>query len=189
MKKILLSLMLLSSLMGFSQNWTKAQRQGLYDLAKNNFVLNKGLSQEQQKAISLCFMETITKEFTFEEYHNKIDIELESINNSMIDRCAKKMGLSLNKKETKVEPKNEKLTINFSNVQGNWKDNEDGSTLYLESNSKYVVTDGDNIRKGKWRIEGSYLILTWLGKFAILELTSTSMTLNKGKEVSKFTKQ
>lgn len=190
MKKILVLTMVFMSILGYSQEWTKSQRQEMYDLSKNNFVLNKGLSQEQQKAISLCFMETVTKEYTSTEYHNKIDIELENIHSSIIDRCAKKMGLSLNKKEeVKEESKNEKLDVSFSNIRGNWKDDKDGSLLYLQSNSKFVLTNGDQTRKGKWRIEGTYLILAWLGKYTILELTSTSMTLNKGSEVTNLTKQ
>lgn len=188
MKKILVLIMTLMSIFGYSQEWTKSQRQELYDLAKNNFVLNKGLSQEQQKAISLCFMETVTKEYTSTEYHNKIDIELESINNSIIDQCAKKMGLSLNKAEVKPEPKNKKLDISFANVQGNWK-GDDGSVLYLQENSKFILTTSDNTRKGKWRIEGSKLVLSWIGSLPILELTSEKMTLNYGKQIMYFTRK
>lgn len=191
MKNLLLLLMLLSSVIGISQDWTKAQRQGMYDLSKNNFVLNKGLSQDQQKAISLCFMETVTKEYTSSEYHNKIDIELEGIHSSIVNRCAQKMGVSLEKKEVqevKEEPKEKKLDISFSNIKGNWK-GEDGSILYLQDNSKFILTADGNTRKGKWRIEGSKLVLAWLGNLPILELTSEKMTLNKGKEVMIFNRK
>ena len=186
MKKFLVLAMVFMSTFVYSQDWTKSQRQELYELARNNFVLNKGLSEQQQKAIALCFMETVTKEYTSTEYHNKIDIELESIHNSIIDQCAKKMGLSLNKEKVKEEPKNKKLDISFSNVKGNWQGG-DGSVLYLQENSKYILNESDgNVRKGKWRIEGNKLVLTWIGSLAILELTSETMTLNKGKELESF---
>jgi len=182
-KTLLLTSLFLTSLV-YGQDWTKSERQNLFDKSMNNFVSNKGLTKEQEKAVSLCFMESITSEFTPQEYNSKIDIELEVIHQSFIDRCSKKIGVNLKEEEKSSDKK----SITFSNLVGHWQ-GEGGRELYLQSNNKFVYINEKGITtKGKWRIEGEKLLLGWVYSFNVLEVSEKELTLNKGRKIFKYKK-
>jgi hypothetical protein len=195
MRKILFTLFLLSiSITSYGQ-WTNTQRQQLYDLAANSLTSNKGLSPEQQKVLSKCFMKKISEELTPADFNSKIEIELEDIYDSAIDRCAKELGLTFASKKAPQEAtkKPEKLEINFANLEGHWIA-DGGTDLYLMGNSEFVLNWGTSIEKGKWSIEGSKLSMIGNDIFArqykrnVLSLTTTELSIDFGKQIIKFKK-
>ncbi len=195
MRKILFTLFVLSISFTSYGQWTNTQRQQLYDLAFSNLTLNKGLNAEQQKLLSKCFMKKISEEVTISEFNSKIEIELEDIYDSAIDRCAKELGLTFSTKKAPQETttKSEKLVINFANMEGHWIA-DGGTDLYLMGNSEFVLNWGTSIEKGKWSIEGSKLSMVGNDIFArqykrtVLSLTTTELSIDFGKQIIKFKK-
>lgn len=195
MRKILFTLFVLSISFTSYGQWTNTQRQQLYDLAFSNLTLNKGLNAEQQKLLSKCFMKKISEEVTISEFNSKIEIELEDIYDSAIDRCAKELGLTFSTKKAPQETtaKSEKLAINFANMEGHWIA-EGGTDLYLMGNSEFVLNWGTSIEKGKWSIEGSKISMVGNDMFArqykrtVLSLTTTELLIDFGKQIIKFKK-
>lgn len=104
MKLILIVLITLITSNLFSQNdWTKTDRNNLYEDLVSEISKYKMLSQEQKESIGLCCLETISSKYSKTEYSNKIDIELKRIKESSIDQCAKNIGLQLKVEETPIE--------------------------------------------------------------------------------------
>lgn len=193
-KKIFTIFVLTISFTSYGQ-WTNTQRQQLYDLAFSNLTLNKGLNAEQQKVLSKCFMKKISEELTPADFNSKIEIELEDIYDSAIDRCAKELGLTFaTKKAPQDTPtKSEKIVVNFANLEGHWIA-DGGTDLYLMGNSEFVLNWGTSIEKGKWSVEGSKITMKGNDIFAtkyvrtVLSLSATELTLDFGKQIIKFKK-
>jgi hypothetical protein len=107
MKSILTTLLLLLvclNLTAQSAEWTKADRNVLFDEYNSFLVQYKNLSQEQRESLSLCCLDETTKGYSKAQYNAKIDIELKRIKEATIIQCAKNMGIDLKKTEA-VEDK------------------------------------------------------------------------------------
>ncbi len=108
MKSILTTLLLLTvSLNTFAQTaeWTKSDRNVLFEEYNSFLVSYKNLSQDQRESLSLCCLDETTKAYTKSEYNSKIEIELKRIKEATINQCAKNMGVELKKGEIETEIK------------------------------------------------------------------------------------
>jgi hypothetical protein len=162
MKKSILLIIAFSLFLFSYGQWSAYQRQDLFDLAMNNFVLNKGLSTEQQKSLAKCFMRKISEENTVQQYNSLIEIEKEDIFNSAIDRCSKELGFILVKEEpVKTKASAPSNTTNpADNFFGNWQLENGSDELYLLNTYRYVYNYGSGIEEGTWKIENNKLVLT-----------------------------
>jgi hypothetical protein len=100
---ILLLLLVCLNLNAQSAEWTKADRNVLFDEYNSFLVQYKNLSQEQRESLSLCCLDETTKGFSKAEYNAKIDIEIKRSKEATIIQCAKNMGIELKKTETEIE--------------------------------------------------------------------------------------
>ena len=88
-RSILLLVILMTVILGLNNvqaqsGWTKAQRQDIYNNCINDLSMKKHITQEQRKALCLCYLQTLTSENSAEQYLNMIDIEQETVNNSAL---------------------------------------------------------------------------------------------------------
>jgi hypothetical protein len=113
-----------SSFLALSQNnWTKSDRNNLYEEFIADLGKYKNLSKEQRESISLCCLESITNKFTKEVYFSKIDAELSRIQASTIDQCSKNIGVDL-KLSTEINSDNNQINT----IESDWT-KEDKSAL------------------------------------------------------------
>ncbi len=80
----------------FSQNdWTKDDRNNLYDNYLSILTQYKSITQEQKESISLCCLDATTAKYTKKDFSTKIEIEVKRIHESIIGQCAKNIGVEL----------------------------------------------------------------------------------------------
>ena len=162
----------------------------------NNFVLNKGLSLEQQKSLAKCFMRKISEENTVREYNSLIEIEKEDIYNSAIDRCSKELGFVLKAEPAKTEATVSSSATNPANYFfGNWQLENGSDEMYLFNTFRYVYNYGNSAEEGMWKIENNelvltkdYLLLPAPKYFSILSVKQNEIILksSSGRKVYKF---
>ncbi len=105
MRFLIVSLLLLTiqfQAISQSAEWTKADRNVLFDEYNSFLVQYKNLSAEQRESLSLCCLDETTKGYTKAQYNAKIEIELKRIREATIIQCAKNMGIELKKGEPEV---------------------------------------------------------------------------------------
>jgi len=96
MKKHLTTLMLFVNILVFAQNdWTKEDRNNLYEEYINILSSHKNLNTEQRESIGLCCLETTSTKYSKKEFASKIDIEIKRIRESIMGQCAKNIGVEL----------------------------------------------------------------------------------------------
>ncbi len=162
-----------SGILNAQNGWTKAQRQDIYNNCLNDLSMKRHISQEQRKALCLCYLQTLTEENSADKYLNMIDIEQETVNASAMDRCSKKLGISMEKKEEKIDEKT--VPVNKSNLVGDWKLKNKAYTLYLNANGKFYSSTGE---KGNWWTDASGRLVFSAGalsipsKYDIVKLTT-----------------
>jgi len=168
MKRTIL-LYLLTSLLavqGFAQSneWTKDDRNNIYNDCMGYIGKYQNLSTEQKESISLCYLDEITKKYTKKDYQSKIDIEIKKIRETTLTLCSKNIGIELSetKKEEpkKEEPKKETTSSNPTKemLTGHWKDENSEFWLFETGDYKMQYTDGKTA-KGTWKIDGDQLNL------------------------------
>ncbi|MBV6462567.1 MAG: hypothetical protein HJHJAOHD_02743 [Flavobacteriales bacterium] len=168
MKRTIL-LYLLTSLLavqGFAQSneWTKDDRNNIYNDCMGYIGKYQNLSNEQKESISLCYLDEITKKYTKKDYQSKIDIEIKKIRETTLTLCSKNIGIELSetKKEEpkKEEPKKETTSSNPTKemLTGHWKDENSEFWLFETGDYKMQYADGKTA-KGTWKIDGDQLNL------------------------------
>lgn len=78
--------------------WTKTDRNNLYESFLSELNAYKLVSDEQKESISLCCLETICSKYQKAVFSSKIDVELTRIKESTISQCAKNIGVVLSEK-------------------------------------------------------------------------------------------
>ena len=176
MNKIIYTLTLVFfSVLSFSQNseWTKAERNNLFEECMSATSKYKNISKEQQESLSLCFLEEITKQYSKKEYQSKIEVELNRIHQSTITLCAKNIGVSIENTKTtgKETRKLNDGNFNRKDLIGVWRD--ENSKIYLNEDGTYLVKwDSGQSTAGKWWINQVKQIV--LQNYATLRVTSFS---------------
>ncbi len=181
MKKVVLFLTLILLGNGYlkAQNgWTKAQRQDIYNNCLNDLSMKKHITPEQRKALCLCYLQTLTEENSADKYLNMIDIEQETVNNSAMDRCSKKLGISM-AAPTKPKKEEKDVPVTKSNLVGEWKLKNEEYTLYLNPNGKFYTSTGE---KGNWWVSYGKLsfsggALSFPSKYDIVKLTNIRLII------------
>ena len=102
--KLILLLFCAVSLNCLSQNdWTKDDRNNLYDEYLGSLTKHKNLTSKQKETIGLCCLEATTIKYTKKEFSSKIEIEIKRIHESVIDQCAKNIGVVLETQSPETE--------------------------------------------------------------------------------------
>ena len=92
MKKTIL-LYLLTSLLAVKTNaqstdWTKDDRNNIYNDCMGYIGKYQNLTTEQKESMSICYLDEITKKYTKKDYQNKIDIEIKKIRETNREKSA-----------------------------------------------------------------------------------------------------
>ena len=104
--KLILLLFCAVSLNCLSQNdWTKDDRNNLYDEYLGSLTKHKNLTSEQKETIGLCCLDATTTKYTKKDFTSKIEIEVKRIHESIIGQCAKNMGVTLDVQTIETEQK------------------------------------------------------------------------------------
>lgn len=183
MKKInllIIGLILTTTIMAQSSDWTKEDRNKLYEEAMNITAKYKNLSEDQKSTISLCYLNEVTKKYTKKELDSKISIEIERIQEATITTCAKNIGVDLN--EAPKSSGNNEIKLSKEALLGQWYSEEFGAITFNEDNtfkrqndcsSTYIVTtNGVTLSKvvGKGMMCGTFT-------FKMVKFTSSEMIL------------
>ena len=136
-----------------TSDWSKDDRNNVYEDAINMTAKNRILTQEQRESIALCYLDEITKKYPKKDYYAKIDIEIKRITESTIAQCAKNIGVDLAVKKpeqaqavepTKVETDKPKTVkkVNEGNytvddLVGSWKD--ENSKMFFNADGTYLI--------------------------------------------------
>jgi len=176
--KLILLLFAAVSFNCLSQNdWTKDDRNNLYDEYLGIITKYKNLTSEQKESIGLCCLDATTTKYTKKDFAAKIEIEIKRIQESVIGQCAKNIGVVL--ETSKIEPENVKISSNnvFSkeNLVGSWRTDK-GTTITFNESGTFLKTFHENIPIIKWsdymRIQGQTTSGDWfLDGSGILTLT------------------
>jgi len=147
-----------------STEWTKDDRNNIYNDCMSYIGKYQNLTTEQKESISICYLDEITKKYSKKDYQNKIDIEIKKIRETTLTLCSKNFGLELSEIK-KEEPKKEELKkeTKSSNptkemLTGRWKDDNSEFWLFETGDYKMQYVDGKTA-KGTWKIDGDQLNL------------------------------
>jgi hypothetical protein len=190
----------------FAQNnvWTKDDRNNVYNECFSFIGKYPNLTTDQKEALSICYLDEITKQYTKLDYLNKIEVELRKIKETILTLCSKSLGIELSEKkkeEIKIEPPkeegNKELPATKENLIGHWKDDNSDFWLFETNDYKIQYNDGKSAR-GTWKIDNIQLSLNkakLIGKsekiFKILLFTKNKFvyqSLNKKGETLTATK-
>lgn len=190
-KIILFVSLLISSLTSFAQSsdWTKDDRNNIYEEYLNALTKYRNITQEQKESISLCCLKEITEKYNKKEFHSKIEVELKRIREATISTCAKNVGVNLGETSIKEETKETKSgIINAENFSGTWTSNvgdytftaTDGTYTCKSATERGCMNDrGDFVIKGKKVIISSTRTFCgWsAGTFTIASVSSDEIVL------------
>lgn len=147
-----------------SDNWTKDDRNAVYEDGMSTVTKNRTLSPEQRESLALCYLDEITKKYTKKEYTAKIDIEVKRITEATLSQCAKNIGVDLAAKKVEVpadQPvktevvkaakKVNELNYTIDDLVGQWKD---------ENSKVSFNADGTYVQKGNGQssVGGNYYV-------------------------------
>jgi len=195
MKTKILTLMafVLFAFNSFAQNnvWTKDDRNNIYNDCLGYIGKYPNLTTEQKESISICYLNELTKQYTKQDYQNKIDIEIKKIRETTLTLCSKSLGIDLSeqkKEEPKIEqPVKVETTDNTKatkeNLIGDWKDEESEFSLYNKGDFIRVETDGGKKSKGTWKIDGDVLTLYFEKTFLTQQKDYKILMFSKDKFV------
>ena len=182
-----------------SNDWTKDDRNNVYEDAINMTSKNRNLTQEQRESIALCYLEDITKKYPKKDYYAKIDIEIKRITESTIAQCAKNIGVDMTIKKvepttetTKTEPAKVEIVkakvkkVNEGNftiedLVGEWKD--ENSKMFFNADGTYLQKiTGESSSGGTFYIDQNKNIV--LDNLYVMEVISfDGLKLNYSQEV------
>jgi ABC-type bacteriocin/lantibiotic exporter with double-glycine peptidase domain len=164
MKKIVftysLSMLVFVNVNSQSNDWTKDDRNNVYNECLSYISKYQNLTTEQRESICICYLDEITKKYSKKEYQNKIDIELKKIRETTLTLCLKNLGIDVSETKQDIESKKDVNTSlpTKEMLIGHWKDENSEFWLFETGDYKMQYFDGD-IVKGTWRIEGDQLSL------------------------------
>jgi hypothetical protein len=166
MKFFLLLSIFACSLASFSQSteWTKEERNSIYDECLNGLTKYKSITNNQKDSISLCCLEEITKKYTKKDYHVKMDAERKSIQDLTAKQCGKNRGIDLNVTSNNLEETKkssiEKSIFKKEDFNGHWTF-ETGLYSFYSIDGKFIYKNPAYKKeaRGKWYLNGKNLIL------------------------------
>lgn len=192
-KIILFLSIFVSSFTCFSQNseWTKDDRNTIYNEYLDALTKYKNISVDQKKSIALDCMKEITKKYTRKDYRDLIDVELERIQEATINTSAKNVGVSLQTevKAVKEETRNDNNGFREEDFSGMWT-SEIGDYTFMAKDKTYTCKSATNRGcmndRGDFVIKGRGLIIKsgrdfcpWAeGKFTIISVSSEEIVLS-----------
>jgi len=190
-----ISLLLFCTILIAQNNiWTKDDRNNVYNECYSYIGKYPNLSNDQKEALSICFLDEITKTYTKQEYLNKIDVELRKIKETTLTLCSKSLGFDLSEKkkeDIKIEPpkdENKELPASKENLIGHWKDDNSDFWLFETGDYKMQYSDGKSA-KGSWKVDSNLLTLykdKFIGKsekiFKILIFTKNKFVYQSMKK-------
>ncbi|MFH2144044.1 MAG: hypothetical protein ABIJ97_16585 [Bacteroidota bacterium] len=149
-----------------TNTWTKDDRTNIYNDCMGFIGKYPNLTIEQKKSISMCYLNEIEKQYSKQEYQNKIDVEIEMIRETTLILCSKNLGIELleqKKEEPRVELTKEEGNIELAatkeNITGHWKDENSEFWLFETGDYKMQYYDGKRAR-GTWKIYNNQLSLS-----------------------------
>ncbi len=166
---VLISIFALFGTISFAQSndWTKDDRNNVFDECMSATSKYKNVNKEQQESLSLCYLDEITKKYSKKEFQAKIDIEIKRIQQATIAQCAKNIGVSLEPTTDKplelkevVQSKSKVNEGNFTrnDLVGIWRD--ENSKTYFNDDATYLVKwDNGKSQGGKWWINSDRLVI------------------------------
>lgn len=145
-----------------SNIWPKDERNNIYNDCLNYIEKYPKLTQVQKESISLCYLDELTKQYTVQEYQNKIDIEIKKIRESILTQCSKNLNIELItdndiKTEESIPLTNNEIEPSRDNLIGHWKDDNSEFWLFETGDYKMQYFDGKSA-KGTWQV--NYFLLT-----------------------------
>lgn len=146
-----------------NQNWTKDDRNNVYNDYMDLLSRYKNLRNEQKESIALCCLDEITKKYNKDEYKSKIEIEIKRIQESTSSQCAKNIGVELNTENTQKEiTVQEAKSSEFKkeDFEGVWNFESGTYTFYsVDGEFKHKHPSYANEARGKWYLDGKTLML------------------------------
>jgi hypothetical protein len=191
---ILLVSILAFSLTCFSQSseWTKEDRNNIYDDYLNALTKYKNITKDQKESVALCCLDEATKKYTKKDYQAKIEVEINRIQQAAISLCGKNIGVDLSETK-KNEEEYTKSQVNKSSYikddfNGAWTFEAGVYNFYPDGEFKYVSPSHNNEARGKWYLDGKTLILedtkTFLkwgsAKYQVVSVSSDEIVLLRG---------
>lgn len=156
--------------------WTKGDRGNAYEECMSAVKNREELSEDQQKSICLCYLGEITQRYAKNEWANKIEVEIERIQEGTIINCAKNIGIDLinfqqegnvsshiaaasfvQKVETPVNNPSEAtfapISVTKEAMYGEWTSTN--CTYWLLQTGEMVIAwNRGGVTKGTWTLEG-----------------------------------
>lgn len=114
-------------------NWTKSDRENLYEDCLSYVTKYKSTTQDQRESIALCYLDNISSKYKKNDFQSKIEIELKRIKESVITECSKNLGIVLStevkeeapvvvkKEEAPKEEQKKEVVYKKEQVVGRWK--------------------------------------------------------------------
>ena len=164
MKKNIFSIgCLLFTLVSFSQSsdWTKEDRNNIYDDYVNVLTKYKNCTKDQRESISLCCLDELTKKYSKKEYLAKIDIEIKRIQDAVINQCSINLGVDLTTNSINNNETNEvKTKFQKNDFDGIWMFENGTYTFHTDDGEfKHKSPAHNNEARGKWYLDGKTLVL------------------------------
>jgi hypothetical protein len=130
--------------------WSKESKSNVYNDAMNIFSKYE-LTQQQREALSLCYTDEITKNYSKIDLDNLIEAELKKVRNEYIKKCLDKNNITLKKSSS------DKLSI--KGLAGCWQ-SYDFSVCFYETGELEKRMDKGMFKKtkGKWFIEADKIL-------------------------------
>lgn len=176
-------------------DWTKEDRNSVFEEGMNATTKYKTLTKDQRESIALCFLEEITKKYNKKDFQSKIEIELKRIYQSTVLQCSKNIGVNL---EIPAEPVPEPVAApkpsakvhegNFTrnDIIGIWRD--ENSKLYLNEDATFLIKwDNGKSEGGKWWINSEKeIVLERFSKLSLISFDGKTMKYQQQRGVRKF---
>ncbi|MBE7443539.1 MAG: hypothetical protein KF732_11395 [Flavobacteriales bacterium] len=188
---LIIGLVLSLNTIAQSSDWTKSDRNALYEEGMKIISKNKSLTEDQKSTISLCYLNEITKKYTKSELDTKIDIELKRIQESVIITCAKNIGVDLN--EIQKTSNSSEIKLSKEAILGQWYSDGYGEITFKDDNtykrqdgctSTFVVTEKE-ITISKETGKG---LICPQSIWKVVKLTSNEMVVISGSQSYTFNK-
>jgi len=122
-------------------DWTKDDRNNLFQDYLSILTSHNELTKEQKETIALCCLESTATKYTKKEFSSKIEIEIKRINSSMLSQCSKNIGVNLEQAAPIIEEKVVQI-----NSEWNKDDKEKIAKEFKGNLSKYESLSDEQIQ-------------------------------------------
>lgn len=141
----ILALLIPVSFFSQSSNWTKDDRNNLYDDCINYTTKYRKVTGEQKESLCLCYLEDITKKYAKGDFEAKIDIEVKRIKEAVLTQCAKNIGVefasTVKSTEQTEKPastaKSDETKLSRDFLIGKWKA-DNNTTIEFKTDGTFV---------------------------------------------------